>query len=216
MKLWGSLLACAFALGGCIGDECDDVWSPDIKRGVVCVDEPGRCQQLVNQADRELLFTANIGTTGEGGSLSNRAFCVAEFIRQRGGTQIQIAPDNRTVTTVTTFRRVAPAFEFKSVTNFNVSCTPAGCANCATLAAEACQADAFCAPLSAQPYDAQTMCLAASRVVGCQPADASCDAALTWAANPTGTCHLFPDTCLPAGWTPGTSCPAAAVPACPM
>ena len=192
----------------CIGDECDDALDPDIKRGSVCADTPARCAQLRLNADRELRFVANIGTAGGGGSRFERASCVARFMRERGANEVTVSAEGTTVSAVGTLRRVGPGLEFKTVTNYTVACTAAGCANCAgpAVTAEACQADAFCVPLTASPLDAQRQCLAAATYVGCQASGVACDDALTWAASPTGVCHLFNSGCLPAGWAASVAC----------
>ncbi len=228
-KGFGIALAGLLLTTGCLGNECDEAWQLDLMRGIVCGGDAARCAQVNQQPDRELRFTANVATTNAQGkplsaeALKARATCVSNFIRQRNVSDVVIATDNTSVTAVTTYRRVAPVFEFRSVASFAVDCGGAmGCADCAPLPAAACEDDAFCSPLSAQPFNAQNQCLQPTVVAGCHSAEQACDASLTWGtspstATPPGACHLFNSGCLPAGWGPGTACPAAATPpACAM
>ncbi|MDX2022618.1 MAG: hypothetical protein SF187_20440 [Deltaproteobacteria bacterium] len=206
---------------GCLGDPCDDAWEPDFKRGLVCADTPARCAQLQTQADRTVGFAVALATTDAAGkpvsasALKHRASCVAEFMGQRGIAGVTVAPDNTAVFATTTFRRVAPALEFTVVRDFTANCNGAGaCASCAAIAASACKADAFCQSITASPVEPTLQCLQAPAVVGCQAAGVGCDGSLTWATSPAGACHLFPSTCLPAGWVAAAAPCSAAQQAC--
>jgi hypothetical protein len=48
-------------------------------------------------------------------------------------------------------------------------------------------------------------CAAAPVAVGCGPADQACGDAITYAVDPDGNGWWFADTCIPDGWTAGSS-----------
>jgi hypothetical protein len=211
-RMYRAMVAAAVVWGGCMGDPCDDAWEPDFRRGLVCADTPARCAQLQTQPDRTVGFAVALATTDAAGkpvgasALKHRAACVRDFMGERGVSAVTISPDNTALSAVSTFRRIAPALEFKVVGSFTANCQgPGACAWCGASPVQVCKADAFCEALSGQPVNSAAQCLQAAAEVGCMPAGMSCDGALTWATDGNGACHLLPTTCLPTGWVAATT-----------
>lgn len=207
---------------GCLGDDCDDVWKPDIRRGPICADSANRCAQLANQPDRTLGFVINLAPANADGkpvsadALAHRASCVRDLLFERGVPRVTVAPDNSNVVATGSLRRVGPALELVSVANFVMSCaTEAACADCEAKPVAACQTDAFCETLAGAPLDLARQCLLPEVPLSCAKSGQACDTALTWAASPSGACHLFSSGCLPPGFAAAASCmPPTLPPAC--
>lgn len=158
-SLFSALVAAAsFLLAGCLGDPCDDAWDPDFKRGFVCADSPAKCAQLESQLDRKLGFVARMAAVDASGNpisastLKHRASCIGDYMKTRAAYSLVVSPDNTSITVTSTFRRIAPALEFKAVADFTLTCgTEDGCGSCAALAAEQCSTNAFCSAFQSCP-----------------------------------------------------------------